>query len=364
MTIHLNKYHLGAIILFLIAVGWVAFGTVTKEVSYETPRSLVLASGLQRVQVERMTGKNTAHDIVISGKSAANREVTVRSEISSKVIKVLKQKGDTVRKGDVIVQLDERDAPAKVKQARASLEQAKLNANSVESLHKKDLANASDLAKAKTALANAEAALIRAQLHVKSTRIQAPFDGVLDQVFVELGDYVKNNSPMIKVLDFKPLLIKGQLTETDVPFVSIGAPAFAELTNGVRIDGRIRFISAAADSSSRTFDVEMEATQDNGFLSSGITAKLHIPKPDTKAYFVSPALLILDDQGRLGLKGIDNDNRVIFYPISLLRAETRGLWIYGLGDQANIITAGQGFVDYGEEVEPVFKNNAPQASAE
>jgi multidrug efflux system membrane fusion protein len=98
----------------------------------------------------------------------------------------------------------------------------------------------------------------------------------------------------------------------------------------------------------------MEVDNPSGNMTSGLTAKLHIPQPETHAYFVSPALLILSDDGRLGLKGINTQHEVIFQPIQLLKASNNGIWVYGLGEQADIITVGQGFVDYGEQVEPVF----------
>ena len=55
---------------------------------------------------------------------------------------------------------------------------------------------------------------------------------------------------------------------------------------------------------------------------------------------------------------------MVFRPINLLKADNKGIWVYGLGESADIITVGQGFVEYGEQVEPVFVSDDSQQTAE
>lgn len=354
MTIHLNQGHLAALLLFLGMVVWMVSGTIGPEEEFSNPRPLVMESGLKRVQVERMIGVPSKREVTISAHTAANRRVELRSEIRAKVVKINKSKGSFVKKGDVILELDARDWPARLKQAKASLKQRQLEAQSARQLFDKGLANEAQLAQAQTALANAEADVIQNRLQVKATKIRAPFDGIVDQRTIEVGDFVKDGNPVVTVLDFSPYLVVGQVAEQEAANVHIGDPAYAELINGTRVDGRIRFIAAEADPKTRTFAVELEIDNPSGVMTSGLTAKIHVPQQSTSAYHVSPALLILSDEGKLGLKGIDEQHRVVFRPINLLKADNKGIWVYGLGEKADIITVGQGFVSYGEQVEPVF----------
>src|SRR5690606_39610255 len=103
-------------------------------------------------------------------------------------------------------------------------------------------------------------------------------------------------------------LIKGQVSERDAPRVRIGDPAWAELADGKRVEGRIRFVSSEADPATRMLTVEMEADRGSlaqgSAISSGLTARIHVPQQETWAYYISPALLMLNDNGQLGLKGI------------------------------------------------------------
>jgi membrane fusion protein, multidrug efflux system len=343
-------------LFFIITIAtWLAYGLASQEEEYINPRPLVIDEGLRKVQVERLQGTLVERVITISAKTAANRSVELKSEIRSKVKRIHKQKGERIKKGDIIVELDARDWPARVTQTQASLRQYKLEFDSAKKLLKKGLYNEAQLAQAETALANAKAELTNAQINLNASRITAPFDGIVDQRYVELGDYVKENTNIVKILDFSPYLVTGNVAEKDASFINIGDQAKAVLITGDTISGSIRFIAAEADSQTRTFPIEMEVSNPSGAMTSGLTAKLQISQPKQFAHKISPALLILNDQGHLGLKGITNENTVTFHGIDILKAENTGIWITGLEEETKIITVGQGFVSYGEKVSPVFK---------
>lgn len=364
MTIHLNRGHILALSLILIVTIWLGIGLSEEEEEYINPRPLVLNEGLRKVQIERLKGELIERVITISGKTAANRSVELKSEIRSKVKKIHKQKGQRVKKGELIVELDARDWPARVEQNKANLRQHKIEFESAQKLLKKGLINEAQIAKAETALADARADLTNAKLNLNASRITAPFDGIVDQRFVELGDYVKESSNIVKVLDFSPYLVTGHTAEKDASFVNIGDKAQATLITGDTVEGSIRFIAAEADSKTRTFPIEMVIDNPSGSMTSGLTAKIKIAQPKQFAHKISPALLILDDQGHLGLKGITSDNKVVFHNIDILKAENTGIWITGLDEETQVITVGQGFVDYGEEVYPVYKSKDPSDSEE
>lgn len=363
MIIHLNKGHMLALSLILIIAVWLGIGLSEESKEYVNSRPLVIDDGLQKVQVEVMKGQLIERAITISGKTAANRSVELKSEIRSRVKAVHKKKGERVKKGDVIVELDARDWPVRVEQSKASLRQFQIEHKSAKKLLKKGLVNEAQLAKAETALANAKADLTNAEINLAASQIRAPFDGIVDQRYVELGDYVKENVSIVKILDFSPYLVIGHAAEKDASFINIGDPAKAQLITGDVIEGHIRFIAAEADKNTRTFPIEMEVKNIKGAMTSGLTAKLIVPQPKQFSHLVSPALLILNDQGKLGLKGLTEDDKVIFHAIQIVKAVSNGIWITGLEEESKIITVGQGFVDFGEQVSPVYKV-APETADE
>jgi multidrug efflux system membrane fusion protein len=92
-------------------------------------------------------------------------------------------------------------------------------------------------------------------------------------------------------------------------------------------------------------------------LFDGQTATLFVPQGLVDAYFVSPSLLIITDNGGLGLKVITTDNIVAVVPVSILSAEINGIWVQGPSGPQRIITVGQGFVKVGEHVNTVRLND-------
>ena len=65
--------------------------------------------------------------------------------------------------------------------------------------------------------------------------------------------------------------------------------------------------------------------------------------------------LTLDDEGQLGLRTVDADNRAKFLPVTLLRDTREGVLVSGLPDKVSVITVGQEYVTDGVPVQPVFE---------
>ena len=115
-------------------------------------------------------------------------------------------------------------------------------------------------------------------------------------------------------------------------------------------DYREPYFYAAADT--RTFLAEVEVANADGKVPAGISAQVRIPTGEVSAHFLSPAILSLGTDGTLGIKTVADGDTVVFTPITIVRAQTDGIWVTGLPDASRIITVGQGYVNDGEVVAP------------
>jgi multidrug efflux system membrane fusion protein len=79
---------------------------------------------------------------------------------------------------------------------------------------------------------------------------------------------------------------------------------------------------------------------------------MKIPVESMSAQKISPALLVLDDSGQMGVRVIDAKDVVEFYPVEILRDEIDGIWVTGLPEVSRLITVGQQLVVSGEVVDP------------
>jgi len=78
--------------------------------------------------------------------------------------------------------------------------------------------------------------------------------------------------------------------------------------------------------------------------------ELRLPAESLMAHLVSPAVLTLDDAGVIGVKAVDGENRVRFYPVKIIADTSQGMWLGGLPEKVTLITVGQEYVLPGQPV--------------
>ncbi|MFW6353887.1 MAG: efflux RND transporter periplasmic adaptor subunit, partial [Verrucomicrobiota bacterium] len=224
-------------------------------------------------------------------------------------------------------------------------------------LAEEQLESGSRLAAAQAALEATREALALARLDLAHTTIKAPFDGVMNEHLVEVGDYVQGGDPVARFLEVDPLIVTGEVTERQVAQVKVGEHGIARLHTGETLEGRIRFVDTAADPETRTFSVELEVPNPGARTPAGMTAQIVIETETVPAYEISAAHVSLDDEGAFGVKYVDADQRVRFAPVDIVRTTPRSLWLTGLPESLRLITVGQGFTKAGDQVEVVLEGD-------
>jgi len=143
------------------------------------------------------------------------------------------------------------------------------------------------------------------------------------------------------------------VSECDIAILKIGNPASATLVTGETVEGKIRFVASRADDTTRTFRVEVELPNADGRLRVGVSADIHIPVKQLMAEKISPGILVLDDNGVVGVRAVEH-GIVRFHPVEIVSDGPDGMWVAGLPDHLAVITVGQSFVTDGERVKTVF----------
>lgn len=305
-----------------------------------------------RVEVTEIEAARIQQRIIAQGQVQPERAATLRARTEGQVEAVLVESGQRVREGDVLVQLAMDDREARLAEARALLRQRQREHEAARRLGQSGLQSEVRQDEAAAALASARAALQRIELDITHTRITAPFDGIVDQVMVDVGDYAGVQGSVVTVVDNSPLIAEAWLSQRHFNAIRRGGDAQVKLVSGESRPGRITAIAPRADESSRTFRVEIEVDNPGG-VPANTSAEIVFPTGAVTAHQLSPALLELDDSGRLGVKLLAGDGRVDFLPVEIVRAEPQGVWVTGLPDPARVITAGGGFVSPGQNVEYV-----------
>ena len=81
-----------------------------------------------------------------------------------------------------------------------------------------------------------------------------------------------------------------------------------------------------------------------------ITTKIIIAGSELKAHKIPPSILTLLDDGTVGVKALDKDSKVIFYPTTTVKDTIDGMWVSGLPDEVSLIVTGQEYVNIGDKI--------------
>ena len=311
------------------------------------------APQIPTVRVRTITAEQRATDLVIRGRTEAVRKVEVKAEIAGAVSAVRVQKGQIVKAGDILCELNVEARLAQLKMAQATARQRQIEYEGSKSLQEKGFRSDTAVAQALAAYEGAKADVERMEKQFDNTKIRAPFDGVVDNRMVEVGDYMVPGTTCALVVDLHPMLVIGQVSENEVPLVKIGDRGWATLVTGERAEGHLRFVAQSADPATRTFRVELEVPNDASTIRDGVTAEIHVTTRTVTAHRISPAILALDDRGVVGVRIIEQGNRVRFMPVKIISDAPDGMWVTGLPPTVTIITVGQEYVTNGEIVNPV-----------
>ena len=208
---------------------------------------------------------------VITGSLEPEKRADLRAEVGALVVRVLKDNGEAVRKGELLVQLDDvaiRDSMASAREAvRAStqaLEQAERQVVRLRTLQAQGMSSVQALDDAEVRRNNAQSDLVAArarestalqQLH--RTEVRAPFDGVVSERKVSAGDTAQVGKELVKVMDPRSLRFEGLVSADRMQELKPGQGVSFRV-NGFaqdRFAGKLRRVDAAANATTRQVSV-------------------------------------------------------------------------------------------------------------
>jgi membrane fusion protein, multidrug efflux system len=360
----MKKSFILAIGVALVAFVWVISGQFTgnsNELETASRSQAPDSETLTQVRTRRSIARNHESSVVLFGRTEGVRSVQIKVETSGRIVAVPGVKGQIVNKSDVIARIAMDDRQARLNEAKAMVERYAIAFEAAQKLSKKQFRSKVQLSAAKADLETAKSSLRTISVDIGRTTIRAPFKGVLDDVVVDVGDFVAVGTVSASIVDLDPILIVGEVTERASGRLKLGDIATVTTVGSAPRQGVITYISKVGSPSTRTFRVEVSLANPGGVVSEGVTSELKLGQGSIKAHFVTPAVLTLNDRGALGVKVLDEDSVVQFHKVTIVDDTPEGIWLTGLPDAADLIIVGQEFVRSGQKVQGI-KITGDQAS--
>lgn len=345
-----------ALLIAVAAAAWIASGELLTEnepVARKEPAQLTALQDVPQVRVAKQTARQRTNTISVQARTKADKKVTVRAEANGRVVELLVDEGDEVAKGDLLARIDPQDKAARLAEAKARLDQRELELEAATRLSEKGYRARTQLAGARAEFEAAQAAVRRAEDALQDTELRAAFDGQIGERMIEVGDYLSESAELLRLIALDPIKVVAHVSERNVGKIELGTTATAHLVSGETVRGNITFIAAEAADATRTFRVEMTVPNADFQILDGMTTRLDIPLRQQTAHLVAPSVLTLADDGTVGVKTVDERDRVRFNPVEIVSDTREGVWVTGLPETVTLITVGQNFVSEGQEVAPI-----------
>ena len=190
-------------------------------------------------------------------------------------------------------------------------------------------------------------------VELNRTEVKAPFKGYIERI-VKPGNYLSKGQTCAVIIELDPITFIAEVPETEIKKVINEQKVSIELVTGEVINSKLSFVSKSASSSTRTFRVEAKVSNASGRIRDGITGTMTIQTNKVLASKISPSILLLSDEGDIGVRVVNDNDEVRLLPINIIEDTNDGIWVTGIPNLSKLIVLGQGFVKNGEKVQTTF----------
>ena len=330
-----------AVIGVFFLMGWV----LTNNKAKNEAKTAIVAQGHTEVpvRVKRVEKQSLLQDLSANGKIVAGQELNFASENSGRVIRVLVDEGDHVKKGQTLAVIKADQLNVDVEAAQAAYQNALRDKERFESAFSTGGVTQQQMDQSKLNLENSEARLRQAKIRVSDTNIKSSISGIVNKRYVEPGTVVSPGTQLFELVDISNMKLKVSINEAQIPYINVGdkVTVKASVYPDKSFEGRISFIAPKADNT-LSFPVEIELSSNPGYqLKAGMYGSAHF-------HFDQPAPIIAIP--RNAFVGSVASNQV--YVIEGGKAHKRDVVagrimgdvveiLQGLGEDETVVTSGQ-----------------------
>jgi len=245
---------------------------------------------------------------VITGSIQPERRADLRAEVGAIVLQVLKENGEPVKKGDVLLRLDEtsiRDSVNSAEEATRAAEQTLAQSLRMYERQKTLLASgmvstqAQEDAEmrrnnAQSDLAAARSRSVSARQQLTRTVVRAPFDGIVSERKVSNGDTAQVGKELIKVIDPSSMRFEGLVSADKIGVVKVGQPVLFRVNGypGQNFSGKVKRVDPAANAVTRQVEVLVEFSEPAQPRVAGLYAEGRIESQTATTLMIPPSSLV------------------------------------------------------------------------
>jgi membrane fusion protein (multidrug efflux system) len=245
---------------------------------------------------------------LITGTIQPDRRADLRAEVSAVVLAVLKESGQAVKRGDLLVRLDDtsiRDSLLSAQEAERAasqaFDQAQRQLQRLNTLRASGMVTAQQLEDAEirrnstqSDLSAAKARVVQARQQLQRTEVRAPFDGIVSDRKASAGDTAQIGKELVKVIDPRSLRFEGLVSSDAIQSVRAGQAVSFRVNGYGNQDfaGRIRLVSPTANPTTRQVEVLVDIQGDAPARLAGLYAEGRVEATSATALVIPASALV------------------------------------------------------------------------
>jgi membrane fusion protein (multidrug efflux system) len=227
-----------------------------------------------------------------------DKEAEVLARISGVVLQLKAEEGDFVRRGDLLLAIEEDEYRHRLTQAEVEAENQRSRFERAEKMFDQNLVSAEEFDSARRDLRTAEAALELSAYELSLARVTAPFTGRVTVRAVDLGENVSNGTALFTLVDMRRLLARVQVPAREFRAISIDQPVVLTVdSSGDQLQGTIELVSPVIDATSGTIKVTVAITDFPSTTRPGDFAQVAIETDRHIDTLLVPRIAVVSEKG-------------------------------------------------------------------
>ena len=259
---------------------------------------------LPNVAVVELKAESVSDYLVLTCGIEAWEAVTLSAETTGRIELQDIEEGDTVSKGQAIIEINTTSIQASIERDRARLALAEQELERVTELRGQGISSPQEFDRAMGDMQAAKANLKLTQIQLEQSVISAEIAGVVDTLYNEAGEFVSAGTHLVRIVQVDKVRAVVGMPERDVAMVSIGDTVFVDLDaySGRTFEGKVFRIATSAEDATRTFATEVELDNPEGLLRPGMIARATFIRKTYESAITVPLFSVLTR----------NDGRIVF----------------------------------------------------
>ncbi len=274
------------------------------------------------------------------GETQANEEVDLRSEISGIVREIYFQESTQVKKGTLLVKINDSELQAQLRKAESLKALSEARERRQKILLDKDIISSDDYDNALTNLQTAISDIELFKAEINKTEIKAPFDGIIGIRNISPGDYISPNTSIAYLVSNNPIKVTFDVPEKYSSRIRTKMPIYFTVEGQNRtFEGEVYAVSPRADPTSRSIQMRAMANNDDGALVPGAFVKVKLQLAAIQTLMIPSECVIPDAVGQSVF--IVKDGKAVSVKVEIgARTQDRVQIVSGLNSGDKVVTSG------------------------